>query len=95
MIQSHIREQIDMRIKWMKPECYKGGSCVMCGCQTTELQMANKACDGDCYPPMMNKKQWEAFKKGKALIVSNQEFWVWSPGRLKPIFHKKFSTNGK
>jgi hypothetical protein len=38
--------------------CYTKGSCVACGCTTTELQMCNRACDKDCYPPMVNKKTW-------------------------------------
>lgn len=39
--------------------CYERGECIECGCQTTALQMANKTCEGNCYPPMMSKKVWE------------------------------------
>lgn len=63
LIRKHIREQIDMRIKSMNRECYNSGSCINCGCKTTHLQMCNKSCKGDCYPKMMNKKQWEEAKK--------------------------------
>jgi hypothetical protein len=35
--------------------------CIKCGCDTTALQMANKACVGECYPKMMNKKEWKIF----------------------------------
>jgi hypothetical protein len=64
LIRQHILEQIAWRIKVMKKECYHLGSCVECGCSTTALQMANKACDGLCYPTMMDRWQWRKFKKG-------------------------------
>lgn len=44
----------------MRSTCYKNGVCDECGCQTTALQMCNKACEGFCYPKMLNK---ESFKK--------------------------------
>gem|GEM_PF-4437539 len=43
----------------MDKQCYNDGSCKECGCRTTALQMANKACDGFCYPKMLNKKDWQ------------------------------------
>lgn len=36
----------------------------MCGCKTPNLLMANRACEGDCYPKMLNSKIWKRFKKG-------------------------------
>lgn len=62
LIRGYIREQIDYRIKVMDQECYTMGVCKMCGCTTTALQMCNKKCDGNCYPPMMNKRKWKKFK---------------------------------
>jgi hypothetical protein len=61
LIRPHILEQIDYRIKWMDQECFFAGQCKMCGCQTTALQMASKACDKPCYPTMMDKKEWHRF----------------------------------
>jgi len=61
-LRKHIKEQIDYRIRIMNPQCYFKGSCVMCGCMTTALQMCDKPCEGDCYPSMMNKKQWKVYK---------------------------------
>ena len=58
-IRPHIREQIDMRIKSMRKSCYLNGSCDECGCKTTALQMANKACNGVCYPKMLSKFGWK------------------------------------
>lgn len=62
-IRPHIQEQIEMRIKSMRRSCYRNGSCDECGCKTTALQMANKACDGNCYPPMFNRLSWNVFKE--------------------------------
>ena len=63
LMRVHIYEQIEYRIAKMDPECYLKGACKICGCATTALQMANKACPKPCYPVMMNKKDWEEFKK--------------------------------
>ena len=65
LIPLYIKEQIDSRILSMKPECYSTGSCIMCGCKTTALQMADKSCDGGCYPKMLTKSQWSELKKNK------------------------------
>jgi len=58
LIRKHIREQIAYRINSMDILCYTKGSCIACGCTTTELQMCNRACDKDCYPAMVDKKTW-------------------------------------
>ena len=62
LIKRYIKEQIDWRIAIMNIECYNNGTCVMCGCRTTALQMATKPCDGDCYPPLYSKKYWDRLK---------------------------------
>lgn len=62
VLKKHIKEQIAWRISVMNQECYALGYCIKCGCDTPHLQMANKACDGNCYPPMLNKGDWEIFK---------------------------------
>lgn len=61
LIPRHIRQQIAFRIMIMDKECYCNGSCKICGCHTTALQMADKACDKPCYPPMMSRRFWEIF----------------------------------
>lgn len=62
LMRPHIKDQIDYRIRAMDKQCYNDGSCKVCGCMTTHLQMANKACEGDCYPPMMAAKNWKAVR---------------------------------
>lgn len=48
----------------MDKVCYKQGSCTMCGCRTTALQMANKACDKPCYPKMVDSYKWLMLNRG-------------------------------
>ena len=59
----HIFEQINYRLFVMNKECFDNGECTKCGCSTPELQMANKACDGACYPKMLNETDWHIFKR--------------------------------
>ncbi len=73
-IRRYIREQIGFRISVMRRECFDNGECVMCGCQTTALQMCNKVCDGMCYPPMMWWHEWVFFKKGE-VVYKGGLYW--------------------
>lgn len=63
LLRQHIIEQFEWRLGKMRQECYARGYCVKCGCTTTNLQMANEACKGKCYPPMKSKEQWEKLKR--------------------------------
>lgn len=65
LIRKHIRDQIDYRLEVMNPECYDKGSCIECGCTTTQLQMCNKACEGRCYPILFDKVNWNKYKRYK------------------------------
>ena len=62
LIRTHILEQITWRISVMDKACYKYGSCLLCGCDTTALQMANKQCNKPCYPKMKGKFEWTIYK---------------------------------
>ena len=62
LMRKHIKEQIDWRIRIMNRECYNQGSCITCGCQTVHLQMADKPCDGDCYPRLYSARRWKSLK---------------------------------
>lgn len=68
LLYKHIKQQISFRILVMDKECYNNGSCKICGCKTTALQMADKTCDKPCYPKMMSKKEWKSFIKNKSLM---------------------------
>ena len=63
LIRKFIREQIKFRISSMRQTCFAAGECELCGCKTTHLQMANKVCGGNCYPPMIKYKYWKKLKK--------------------------------
>jgi hypothetical protein len=84
LIPLHIREQIDMRIYSMNEECFKQGSCIKCGCQTTHLQMANKKCDGECYPEMLSLIKWNYLKKNSIIVLAD-ELWIIKKGLFKKI----------
>ena len=75
LIRKHILEQIELRISNMNRECYNNGECVMCGCATTALQMCDKSCKGLCYPRMMSKKEWLAFKDGD-ILKDKEYYWI-------------------
>jgi hypothetical protein len=75
MMRNHIHEQIQYRIRWMDVDCYSEGSCKLCGCATTALQMANKSCDKPCYPPMMNADQWRRFSVNQSVVCINEQCW--------------------
>lgn len=62
LMRKHIREQIEFRINSIDKECYFNGSCKLCGCAVTALQMANKQCDKPCYPKMLSKSVWISAK---------------------------------
>lgn len=67
LIRTHIREQIRWRISVMDSDCFTQGSCKICGCDTTALQMANKQCGKPCYPKMMGKTEWYIYKYFKKI----------------------------
>lgn len=69
----YIKEQFIWRLSEMEKseqgrKCLKEGVC-LCGCDVPDLQLADDACDGECYPAMMNEIQWETHK-------SLNGFWV-------------------
>lgn len=72
-----IREQISVRIESMDQVCFNNAQCKMCGCTTTALQMADKACDGYCYPEMLNKYDWKRLKKQRVFFDhKSNSFWL-------------------
>lgn len=57
----HMVEQILYRIRLnsTKP-CIQNGECIKCGCYIIEKLCSNKP--DDCYPPFMDKINWELYK---------------------------------
>lgn len=87
LLRSHIREQIHTRILSMDLECFWVGQCKLCGCETTALQMANKACDKPCYPKMLSKSEWQDMKKG-ALYIKDRITWKLEKDKFIIIKHE-------
>lgn len=77
LIPKHIKEQIDIRINSMDKECYNKGECKMCGCKTTALQMANKACGKPCYPKMLKAKEWRLVSRCRNTIYCEETNLFW------------------
>lgn len=83
LLKEHIREQISTRIESMDFICYKNGSCKLCGCKTTHLQMANKACDKPCYPYMLSKSNWKKILEGATIYDKHTGLnWVYRWGKF-------------
>lgn len=94
LIRKHILEQIEYRINSMDQECYNNGQCKICGCKTTALQMANKACDKPCYPKMMNFLDQKFAKTGEEFYCQATKRWWkldkrWNKFRDLSIINKK------
>ncbi len=77
IIREHIRKQIEYRISVMRDECFDSGTCIKCGCETTQLQMANKSCEGNCYPKMLNKLGYNTLFKNKLILAENKSEVIW------------------
>lgn len=94
LVPGYVWEQIEARIKSMDKECYNNGECKICGCKTTALQMANKACDKPCYPKMMNFLDWKFAKTGEEFYCQATKRWWkldkrWNKFRDLSIINKK------
>lgn len=85
LINKYIKEQIEMRINSMDSICYKNGECKICGCQTTHLQMCNKACNKPCYPKILPKKDWNFLKKTDMYFEKNSNI-LWTIDKKLNIF---------
>lgn len=89
LLPKYLKEQIFKRInsvEYNSPECLSSGSCIKCGCKTTALQMANKACEGKCYPRMLSKKEYEEFSNLGVITIDNQ---IWE---RRYVHDKNIST---
>ena len=99
LIRPLILEQFEWRIKAMNKVCYNQGSCVKCGCTTTALQMASKACAGDCYPPFLDSTEWSHFKAGFTAVDENNDSWFMRrtqvPGNARVMYEVTVYKNDK
>lgn len=87
-IRKHIEKQIDYRVLVMNPLCYSQGSCIKCGCMTIALQMCNKPCEGNCYPPMLSAGEWFLYYRGSYPVfrrIDKAQYWIIVNGETKFI----------
>ena len=63
------QEQFQYRLQVMNKECLKRGECIICGCQTPQLQLVDDSCEGNCYPPFMSKEIWNQYKLDNNIYV--------------------------
>lgn len=70
-LEQHIFEQIiwrRTRVIEISPLCWSEGVCNVCGCEILGKTMEDRPCSANdvalpqCYPAMMNKKEWEQYK---------------------------------
>lgn len=88
LIRNHIKKQIEFRINVMDTKCYLKGSCKLCGCNTTALQMAKKSCDKPCYPPLVGKKVYKKmYEQHEAYYINGNKWRVGSMKREIWSFH--------
>jgi hypothetical protein len=70
-LSTHVKEQAFYRA-WLCQPCYAKGSCLLCGCKTPEMFYSpNKTDAGEKWGKMLNKYEWEEFKKEKGIILED------------------------
>jgi hypothetical protein len=90
LLPNWLIEQIELRVISMDKQCYNEGSCKICGCKTTELQFADKACDKPCYPKMLNRSQWKMFCDTKLIYDKDTSiFWQLREGKFRTFKKRK------
>jgi hypothetical protein len=65
-LSDHMYEQIIYRrtqVMLNSPKCWRKGDCLLCGCELLGKTMEDRACEGGCYPEMMNAGDWATYKK--------------------------------
>jgi len=65
----HIQDQFYYRIVSMNPECRLNGECP-CKCPYPNKQLSDESCQNDCYPPFLEKKDWELFANVKGIDIT-------------------------
>ena len=57
---TYLDEQFYYRITKMDGMCIKNGMCP-CQCEVPAKQWEDRACEKNCYPPMLTDKEWTNF----------------------------------
>ena len=59
----HKKEQVLYRLAICRKDCVPTGQCIICDCPPKKKAFVNKSCNPDRFPDMMEKEEWEQFKK--------------------------------
>lgn len=66
----HKKEQVYWRLSLCKEDCLKDNECVYCGCPPLKKAYVEESCnDSKRFPDMMNKEDWEQYKKEKDIKI--------------------------
>lgn len=87
-LNEHIKEQIAFRELVSNKECIAKGEC-KCACPIPDLYYADKMCEDECYPEMMNDDDWSKFK----LLIADKELTY--PFDWKGLLLNYVNTNKK
>lgn len=68
ILEDHIAEQVNYRIAICKDTCGTKGKCQHCGCGYPGRLYSSPSCNnGELFPDMMGKEEWEQFKIDKEI----------------------------
>lgn len=68
LFDEETKEQFAYRASICEP-CMNNGSCLVCGCKTPGLFLANKGCPAGKYPILLSKEEWKILNYMIAVFV--------------------------
>ncbi len=70
LLAEHEKEQVAYRALICKDDCVKLEYCVYCGCDIPGKLYVKQSCNGgERFPDLMNKTDWEIFKRDNGIIL--------------------------
>lgn len=73
IIRKYILNQVQIRYNSIDNKCKMNMSCKECGCDIPALLYCNRACEGGCYPKMLNKKYFEKLRIDSFSVFSDNK----------------------
>ena len=75
LLPTHKKEQIIWRVSILENHqqgalCLRNDECP-CFCKTSEVLLADPACDQKCFPDMMDENQWSIFKYKNSIQIDS------------------------
>ena len=70
----YINEQVQYRLYLCKDDCLVANACKHCSCPPRKKAWVNDSCnDGERFPDLMNKVDWEKFKQENNINIQGHE----------------------